>query len=125
MEATLETSEPHIERRQFPRLASRAAVQFRSVLKSQEQFNGTLSKDLSSSGLCMTSDVFLPKDSRLILLVSLPGILRPVRLVCRVTWTQRQRFADGYECGVEFVEMTPEDRQEIIHYVQRSRPLPS
>ena len=52
-------------------------------------------------------------------MLPLPGVLRPIRLISRVTRTQRQRFADGYECGLEFVEITPEDRREIVRYVNR------
>lgn len=66
----------------------------------------------------MTTETFLPKDSRLVLLLSLPGLLKPIRMICRVMWVQQQRFGDHYDCGVEFIEITPEDRQEIIRYVE-------
>lgn len=125
MEADIDTFKPHVERRRFPRLNCHSAIQFRNVLKPQEQFNGTLSKDLSAGGLCMTTDVFFPKESRLVLLLSLPGILKSIRLICRVMWTQQQRFADGYECGAEFVEVAPEDRQEIVDYIRSAQRLSS
>ncbi len=73
----------------------------------------------------MTTENFISPESRLVLLVSLPGTLKSIRLICQVTWTQQQRFADGYECGVEFIEINPEDRQEIDSFVQRAREVSS
>lgn len=125
MGAKVGTSKPLVERRRYMRLNSHAPVQFRNVLKPQEQFDGTLSKDLSAGGLCMTTESFISPESRLVLLVSLPGTLKSIRLICQVAWTQQQRFADGYECGVEFIEINPEDRQEIDAFVQRAREVSS
>ncbi len=118
MEADFQTYEPLVERRQFPRLSFHSPVQFRNVLKPQEPFSGSLSKDLSAGGLSITTDQFLPRDTRLVLLVSLPILLKPVRTIGRILWI-KQRFGETYDCGVQFLEMNTEDRDAIAAYVER------
>lgn len=112
---------PVVERRRFPRLKCTASIQFRSVLRPQDPFLGSLSKDLSASGVRMSLPEFCPAESRLVLLLSLPDLLRPIRAIGRVVWTQEQPFADSYDCGLQFLELSPEDRDALAGYVERNR----
>lgn len=108
---------PVPDRRRFPRLICSDSIQFRSVLKPQEPFVGCLSRDLSASGIRVTLAGSLPVESRLILLLSLPHLLKPIRTIARVVWTQEQHFTETYDCGLQFLEITPEDRETLAGYV--------
>lgn len=111
--------EPLSERRRLPRLKLTAPIQFRNVLKPQEPFAGALCTDLSADGVRMKATSFLPRDARLVMLISLPKLLKPVRMIVRVVWMQQQRFSGGCDCGFQFVEIIPKDRETIATYVER------
>lgn len=119
MEATQDTSEPLVERRGLPRLKLSIPIQFRNILKPQEPFSGSLSKDISAGGVRFSGSTFLPKGARLVLLISLPPLLKPIRTLAQVVWVSEQRFSETYECGLQFIEVTPEDRDTIATYVER------
>jgi len=123
MEAPFGTSQPLIERRRFPRINNvDVAVQFRDVLKPSEPFVGCLCKNVSASGARLTTDVFLPKESRLVVLVSMPPVLlKPIRLIGRVAWSKQQSFGGGYDLGIHFVEVTAEDKKTIADFVEGGR----
>ena len=119
MEAIQATSEPLIERRRLPRLNLAAPIQFRNILKPQQSFSGSLSRDISAGGLQVATGGFLPKEARLVLLVSLPTLPKPLRAIVRVAWVAKKRFSDAYDCGFQFIEIAPEDRETIADYVER------
>lgn len=119
MEVTLPTQDPLAERRGLPRLRCASAVQFRALLKTHELFTGSLSKDVSAGGVRLTTTTFLPKDARLVLLLSLPGDLTPIRAISRVAWTEEKAYSAGYESGLQFTGILPEDRDAIAGFVER------
>ncbi len=119
VEPISETSEPLAERRRLPRLRTSIAVQFRNVLKPQESYSGSLSKDLSASGVRLITPHFLPKEARLVLLLFMPRDLKPLRIIARVVWMRRKPFNEAYECGIQFLEIDPEDRGAIAEFVER------
>ena len=117
--ASQRTLESLVERRRLPRFLTTLPVQFRGILKPQDPFRGSLSKDLSAGGVRMTVSGFLPKETRLVLLLSLPACLKPVRTIAQVVWVQKKPLAEGYDCGIRFLEITPEDRELIADAVER------
>lgn len=126
MEAIPEIQKPLIERRGLPRLHVSAPLQFRSVLKPSEPFAGSLTRDLSAGGVAMTTSFPLSKEQRVVALLSLPGLLKPIRTIGRVAWVQTQKFSDSFDCGIQFFEMTAEDHDAIASYVERGvTPPPS
>ena len=108
-----------VDRRRFPRLPVSSSVQFRNVLKPDDSFIGSLVKDLSVGGVGLAAYTFIPKETRLVLLLSLPGLLRPIRTVGRVAWMQQRRLAETYNVGVQFIEVIPDDRERIAEYVEQ------
>lgn len=67
----------------------------------------------------MTTWAFLPKDSRLVMTLSLPGLSGSVRAISRVAWMQKDRSSDRYDCGVDFIEISPADQGAIAGHVER------
>ena len=113
------------ERRRFPRLRCSSPVQYRSVLNPQEGFGGSMCRDLSISGVQMRAPAFLPLESRLVLLLSLPASLKPIRVVARVVWVREAPVASLHECGLQFLEISPEDREAIAAYIGQGIPTAS
>ena len=71
-------------------------------------------------GLQVITPKFLPKDARLVAQLSLPGVaLEPVRAICRVAWVREKPFSSDCECGLEFVEMSPESRDLMAGCIER------
>lgn len=59
------------------------------------------------------------KGNRLLLLLDLPGIRRVVRAITRVAWQSQLPVGSGYETGLQFIEIAPEDRDSIAGWVER------
>lgn len=108
-----------LERRLLPRLNFKEAVQFRNLLKSNEVFSGSLSRDLSAGGLRITTAAPFAKDARLVLLLALPGASPVIRAISKVAWNTQKPFGGGYESGLQFIEITSEDRNSIAGFVER------
>ena len=119
MEVIPKTEQPLVERRGLPRLKVSAPLQFRNVLKPSEPFAGSLTRDLSAGGVAVTTSFPLSKEMRVVVLLSLPGLLKPIRTIGRVAWIETKKFNDGFDCGIQFFEMTTEDRDAVASYVER------
>ena len=108
-----------IERRQTPRLNFAEPVQFRNVLKPHELYSGSVAKDLSAGGIRIRSEAILAKEERLLVQVSLPGSRRLIRAIACVAWDSERSFGSDAEAGLQFVGITPEDREAIAGFVER------
>ena len=120
METARSTSRPLVERRRLPRRHIKTAVRFRNILKPNELFVGSLCRNVSASGLSLTTDVFLPKGSRWVFLLSLPSVpLALIRFIGKIAWSKQQPFGEACECGIQFIEVTAEDKTMIADFVER------
>ena len=119
MQANLDPPYGLVERRQSPRLNFAEPVQFRDILKPHELYTGAIARDLSASGLRIRSEMVLPKEQRLLLLLSLPGSHRVIRAIARVAWDSDRSFGSGSEAGLQFVGIAPEDQEAIAGFVER------
>jgi len=119
MLANPNTTEAPIERRRQPRLNFTQPVQFRDLLKAQSLFYGSLACDMSSTGLRIRNHTPMAKGDRLLLLLDLPGSRRVVRAIAHVAWQSRRPFSSGYETGLQFIEIAPDDRDSIAGFVER------
>lgn len=113
------------ERRQLPRQTFTDAVQFRRLLKPSEKYSGSLARDISAGGVRIRSSVPLAKEDRLVVLLSLPGAGREIRAISRVAWNSERPFGSGFETGLQFIEILPEDKDSIAGYVERGVTVPS
>ncbi len=125
MEVKPTTREPLAERRRYPRLKYTNAIQYRDVFKPRPLLFGCVSRDLSAGGLRVTASRTLPKDARLVVLLSLPDSFRQVRAISRVIWQSQLPRGTAYEYGLQFIEITDEDRNAIADYVERGVVTPS
>lgn len=111
-----------MERRRFPRVRAELEMEFRP-LADPEGLAGSLSRDLSAGGVRLTTDRFLARDSRLVLLFTPPGAGRKVRAVARVSWVRERPYSEFCDCGLEFVEISAEERDSVAGVVERGAVL--
>ncbi len=119
MEADRISTQPLVERRQLPRLTFTGPLQYRDLFKAPRVYSGSLARDLSAGGLRISSSTSFARDDRLVLLLSLPDSLREIRAIARVSWQRERPFASSYESGLQFIEITSEDRDSIADFVER------
>ena len=108
-----------VERRRQPRLNFTGPVQFRDLLKGGSLFYGSLAHDLSAGGLRVRSYAPMAKGNRLLLLLDLPGVRGVVRAIAQVAWQSQRPAGPGYETGLQFIGIAPEDRDSIAGWVER------
>lgn len=111
------------EKRRFPRLKAGVAVEFRRLTEPRQRLEGSLSRDLSAGGVCLTANRFLARDSRLVLLFTPAGVGRQLRAVARVSWVRERPIGDLCDLGLEFAEISDQDREAIAGFVERGAVL--
>ena len=111
---------PLDERRRYPRLNFTGPVSFRDVFNPHESFTGAVCRDVSAGGVRLIGSKFVPEDSRVVLVLTIPGELRPMRMISRVAWVKEQSaLGESYDCGLEFIEINPGDQEIVAGYVER------
>lgn len=106
---------PPAERRRDPRLHSHLPIRVHPT--GSPRYLDTLTKDLSAGGARVVTDLFFPTASELIVELPLYRHAAPMHSRARVMWTQRIRYSDQYQVGLEFVELAPEHRRDLTTYV--------
>jgi len=119
MQATVNQEQPIVERRQLPRLPFSEPIQYRDLLKAPRVYSGSIAGDLSARGLKITNAKPLAKEDRLVVLFSLPGSTQEIRAIARIAWNRERPFGSSYESGLQFIEITAEDRNAIAGFVER------
>ena len=119
MEITNSQPESLLERRRQPRLNFTEPIQYRSLLKAPKTYAGSVAGDISATGLRILNAPPLPKEDRLVLLFCLPSSTQTIRVIAQVVWQRERPFEAGYESGLQFIEITPEDRDSIAGFVER------
>ena len=108
------------ERRRFGRINARVPLQFKDIQRPIEIYNGTLTKDISEGGVRFTSNDFLSIFTRLFVEVSVPSFSRPIKVISKVAWIQKQPRGNQYIVGLQFLDMTEEDRKHLAAFIARS-----
>ena len=108
------------ERRRFGRINARVPLQFKDIQRPIEIYNGTLTKDISEGGVRFTSNDFLSIFTRLFVEVSVPSFSRPIKAISKVAWIQKQPRGNQYIVGLQFLDMTEEDRKHLAAFIARS-----
>ena len=112
-----------LERRRFPRLSFRESLRFRGLFEPHQVFCGAMARDLSASGVRIHTAEFLPRETRLVVLLDLPGKIDPIRAIGQVLWVEQDHISGRFKCGLEFIEIMPEDRTLIADHVEWGPPL--
>ena len=109
---------PNEERREFIRLNASVDVQYTILEKTSPSGGaGVSSRNISAGGLCLIVYEDVPVGSLLALSVYFPDLDFPIICKGKVAWSKAFAVADEekkrYDIGVEFVDISDEDRQKI------------
>lgn len=76
-----------------------------------------LMKDLSAGGVCFRAMDFLPIDSWLKIDFALPPLHEAFSMVGKVVWVREVPHLNRHEVGVQFVEISDQEKRHIQKYV--------
>lgn len=111
-------TEGYIEKRQFPRLKCSVPMQYRRIGTLDNGDSGALSKNISGSGARVISEEFIPLNSRVIMDFSLPFTEQKIKSICKIIWIKRFITLSSYDLGIQFVDMTIKNQQEITNFIK-------
>ena len=117
--------QPYVkEKRSCPRINARLPLQFKDIQRPIEVYAGSLTKDISEGGVRFTSSEFLSIFTRLLLEVSVPSFSRPIKAISKVAWIQKMPRSTQYDVGLQFMDMTEEDKKHLSSFIAKS-PAPA
>lgn len=105
------------DKRRYKRIGTSLTLQYRDLKKSAEAPRGSLLKNISEGGICFNSKEFMSLACRLILNISLPNSTKPIKAISKVAWIRRLPTGEQYELGNQFLEITKEDKAQIVDFV--------
>ncbi len=79
-----------------------------------------LTKDISSKGLRIMANTFLPVNSMLKIELSLTKPLRFITAFGKIRWVKTRYPGDLFEIGVEFVDTSEENIKAIKNHIEKS-----
>lgn len=110
------------ERRLYPRASAAMPVQYRGIRQANDAIMGTIARNISKGGVALIVNEFISVFTRLIVEISIPPIAKPIRAISKVVWIRKRPHGEQYEVGMEFVDITEEDRRNVSDFVERSIP---
>lgn len=101
------------EKRQHPRI--NLAVCLRYQIRGSQEFGNTLTKNISIGGLSFIVDKFIKPQTRMLLDVNI--LSRTISALGTVRWAGNLPHSDKYQIGLEFSEMTPDNKNYISDFI--------
>jgi hypothetical protein len=123
------------EKRAYDRIPEEVAVEARQIVYPPENAadHQGLGQNISAGGICFTSATPFPQGELLSLRIRLTGWQRhkrsyaavidddlaiaPLTAVTRVAWSRPRADGQGYDIGVTFVDIYPDDYQALKRYL--------
>lgn len=105
------------ERRRFPRADSVLPIRYKNLRALGLTPAGSLSKDISEGGVRFKTSEFISLACRLVVEISLPADPKPIKAISKVAWIKKVPTGDNYEVGNHFLEITKEDKNRIMNFV--------
>ena len=108
------------EKRRMPRIDARLPLQYKDIQRPIEAYSGTLTRNISESGVRFLTNEFLSIFTRLLVEVSVPSFARPIKAISKVAWIQKVPHSNQYNVGAQFMDMTEEDKKQLASFVSKS-----
>jgi len=105
------------ERRRTSRI--RAYLPVRLSTGSHQPVIETLTKDLGPEGLRCLSPTAFPVSSELNVEIILAAGQESVALRGRTAWFRTIPFADQFDIGLNFIEISPQTKRRLSSYLER------
>ncbi|MCM8780723.1 MAG: PilZ domain-containing protein [Candidatus Omnitrophica bacterium] len=101
------------EKRRNPRL--RVHLPLRYQIRGTPEYSNSLCEDISLGGLSFINDKFIAPSTPLKLEINvLSRILSPQ---ARIAWAAPLAHSDRYRMGVEFLEISPQEKNYLSDYL--------
>lgn len=108
------------DRRRFPRTDSSLPLQYKNLRNSGVASVGSLAKDISAGGVCFKTNEFLSLACRLVVEINLPTTAKPIKAISKVAWIKKVPTGDYYELGNQFLEISKDDKAQIMDFVSKA-----
>lgn len=100
------------ERRRYRRAHCDFPVQFRSFGQGVPAMGG-FTRDIAEGGVRFVAHRFIPVATNLTFDMKLSTTRRPLKATSKVAWVRRLPDGDRYEIGLEFNDISDDDKREI------------
>ncbi|MGB2908153.1 MAG: PilZ domain-containing protein [Candidatus Aminicenantaceae bacterium] len=77
----------------------------------------SLTHDISTSGIRILTDRYLPQDKGLLLKIALPGTGQSISPTAKVRWYKLHELDTMYEAGLEFVDISADNLRILENYL--------
>lgn len=107
------------EKRRYSRVETHVPVNYKNLKKLKDDSTQVLTNDIGEGGLRFRSNEFVSLACRLLLEINLPTTSRAVKAISKVAWIRKKPESREYEIGNQFLEISKEDREHIISFVNK------
>ncbi|MDD5488943.1 MAG: PilZ domain-containing protein [Candidatus Omnitrophica bacterium] len=83
--------------------------------------SASITRNVSSGGIRFRTAEFVSMACRLILELDIPMLAKPVKAISRVAWIKKNETGNDYEVGNQFLEMSKNDKELFLKYVDTLR----
>lgn len=104
-----------MERRRYRRFSLNLKVEFR-VLESLKPYKISATEDASEAGIRIGLPEYIEPNTRLELILKIPGEPKPMMVLGRVAWVKKESGERFFITGIHIVHMKDEDRKKLYHY---------
>jgi Tfp pilus assembly protein PilZ len=115
--------EDGIERRRAQRVYA-GFVEYCLVEDESSKKYQAMAENISTSGICIYSSDEIKTNALLLITIYLFDGSNPIESKGKVAWTRPSTYLNidkkHFDVGVEFVEISTEDRDRIIHYTAKN-----
>lgn len=98
----METDQVGVENRKFVRVPFKCPVKYR--LNEEDVFSGELAQDLSTGGMRLRCNTFLPLNSSVKVRVQFSPASEVVDIEGVVVWVRSVPYSEAYQVGLKFNE---------------------
>lgn len=104
-----------MNRRRYYRFSVNLEVKYR-ILESLKDYQGSLTEDMCEEGIRINLPEFIKPDTRLELVVKIPGESRPLAAIGRVAWIKKAVLSDFYTAGINFLHINARNKERFYKY---------
>jgi len=108
------------ERRKYPRLNMKAAVNYLAYSPTGMKGAQTHTRNIGGGGICISTVDCITRSIILELEIKIPGYGSQINTLVRVIHSRKRRMENDFDTGVRFTDIPDEERKYIIEYVNGS-----
>lgn len=106
------------EKRKARRIEGGFPLKYKDLKRVDDDFRGTVTKNLSAGGVRFRSDRFISLACRLVVELNIPQVPKPIRAISKIAWIKKLPVGNDYEVGNQFLEISREDKEVIRDFVK-------